>query len=334
MLKEINDFLKERNILRKKLAILPTPLEKAENLSSFLGGPEIFFKRDDLTGLCCGGNKVRKLEFLMADAIEKVADIIVTGGGTQSNHAAQTASACARLGLKARLVLKKPLKVTCNGNLLLEKLMGTEVRFVSVEKVEDLNRAIMEECNLLKSEGYRPYFIPLGGSNLYGVTAYAMALLELHLQAHRAGIKINRVFTACGTGGTLAGLIAGNEVFNCNFHITGISVGAVTEGLREEVISLVKECSEFLGKDFTPGEIDLSKDYIGAGYGTITPEAKEAIEIVASKEGIFLDPVYTGKAMAGLIDFVRRGPVGKNETVVFFHTGGLAGLFADGEQIY
>ncbi len=329
MFNEIEDFLMGKNISRVKLANIPTPLEEAKNLSAFLGGPKIFFKRDDLTGLCCGGNKVRKLEFLMAHAISKKADYIVTGGGTQSNHAAQTAAVCAKLNIKVRLVLKKPDKMDYDGNLLLEELMGAETVFVSVEKVEDLNRAIEEEVNLLRAEGHNPYGIPLGGSTPPGVISYAMAAGELKKQAEEKNLKIHRIFTACGTGGTIAGLILGKKIFNMPAEITGISVGAVTEDLKNTVSSLIKESAGMLNcEDLCFPEPSIYEDYIGPGYGQVDERTIEAIKMVAGKEGLFLDPVYTGKCMAGLIDLVKRGEFRKEENIVFIHTGGLPGLFA------
>jgi len=329
MFNEIEDFLRGRNISRVKLANIPTPLEEAKNLSDFLGGPKVFFKRDDLTGLCCGGNKVRKLEFLMAQAISKKADCIVTGGGTQSNHAAQTAAVCAKLNIKVRLVLKKPDKMDYDGNLLLEELMGAETVFVSAEKVEDLNRAIEEECNILRAEGHNPYGIPLGGSNPFGVISYAVATGELKKQAEEKNIRIDRIFTACGTGGTMAGLILGKEIVDLSSEITGFSVGAVTAGLKNTVSSLIKETAKVLEyEDFSPAEPCIYEDYIGPGYGQVDERTIEAIKLVAEKEGIFLDPVYTGKCMAGLIDLIKMGEFRKEENIVFIHTGGLPGLFA------
>lgn len=322
------------HIPRINLAFLPTPLQEARNLSTFLGGPRIFFKRDDLTGLACGGNKVRKLEFLLADAIKEKADYIVTGGGTQSNHACQTAAACNRAGLKVRLLLKKPENIRYEGNILLEKLMDAEIRFLSGDQVEYLNEAIDLECEELKKKGHTPYGIPLGGSNPLGVVSYGAALFELKEQLEENNIKADRIFTACGTGGTLAGLLLGKVISGCNSEICGVTVGAIGSDIKSTVLKLFLECASFFNiKDIEPPPFTIY-DYTGPGYAIITDKAIEAIEMVARTEGIFLDPVYTGKAMAGMIDLIRKGHIDKKETVIFIHTGGLPGLFAYSRDFY
>jgi len=317
-----------KNFPRINLAHLPTPFDEASNLSSFLRGPRIFFKRDDLTGLSCGGNKIRKLEFLIAYALEKKADYVVTGGGTQSNHACQTASVCNKSGLKVRLVLKKPDEFNYQGNLLLEKLMGADIKFVEVKKLEELEEAMKRECEDLAGKGHNPYYIPMGGSNYLGVLAYALSMKEIMAQAGERNLKTDRIVTACGTGGTIAGLILGKRLLDLNCNITGISVGA-TDNLKDTISAIVSEGAQAINFRCTcHDDINIYYDYVGPSYGEMTPATKEAIEIVAKTEGIFLDPVYTGKAMAGLIDFIRKGLIGKDETIVFLHTGGLPAIFA------
>lgn len=320
-------------IPRIKLAHLPTPLEEAKNLSKFLGGPRIFIKRDDLTGISMGGNKVRKLEILMADAISKNADYIVTGGGTQSNHTCQTAAVCNRLGLKSKIILKEPADIDFQGNLLLEKLMGTEIKFTKVNNLEEIEKEIRKEMDELKNKGNRPYYIPLGGSNGFGALAYSLAIEEIAKEAEEKEIKIDRIFTACGTGGTMAGLLLGKKLFNLPFEITGISVGASME-LKENIYKVAGEGSGLIGLDgINMDEIRTCNDYIGKEYGHMTEGCKEAIEIVAKTEGIFIDPVYTSKCMAGIIDFIRKGHIGKKETIVFIHTGGIPALFSYKDKI-
>lgn len=311
---------------RIEFAFLPTPLQEAVNLSTFLDGPKIFLKRDDLTGLACGGNKVRKLEFLLADAIDKKADYIVTGGGPQSNWVCQTSAACNKLGLKARFVIKKSEPLVYHGNLFLKSLMNAEMKFVSLEEGEDLETFMKEECNLLKAEGHNPYYIPSGGSNALGVAAYVVVIDELKKQAEEKKIKIDKIFCAAGSGGTVAGLIVGNKILNLSCEVIGISAGGINEKKISGIISKYAKALEYEGTiadDFT-----IYQDYIGAGYSQITPGTREAIKLAAEKEGIFLDPIYSGRTMAGLIDFIRKGFVSKNETVVFIHTGGLPELFA------
>jgi len=328
---------------RVPLTPLPTPLEFAANLSHFLGGPRIFFKRDDLTALAFGGNKTRKLEFIMADAIEKKADVVVTLGGVQSNWARQTASAARRLGMDVALVLEGEEPEQYQGNLLLDYLMGCDLRFVGriPQDVED--KEIAGECPItgevageIRAKGRAPYIAPLGGATPLGNLGYVSAAVELERQFSDMGISPQYLALATGTGGTQAGLALGVETLGAKTRVMGLSISRHTRPKEEEISELCNRTAEMLGMKhprFCADHIDVTYDYVGAGYGVPTEEGIEAIKIVAGTEGIILDPVYSGKAMAGVIDLVRRGVLKKGEDVVFLHTGGAAAGFAYGDTL-
>jgi D-cysteine desulfhydrase family pyridoxal phosphate-dependent enzyme len=302
---------------------------KAERLTRELGGPTIWFKRDDLTGIAFGGNKIRKLEFLMADALVQGATHVLTIGGAQSNHAMQTAAVARRLGLSPVLVLGKPRRPGLSGNLLLDQILGAEVKLAAAYGVKALDKAMKDEAERLKAQGHKPYCIGLGGSSALGVMGYALAAKELADQAHALGIEIDRVFAAFGSGGTHAGLALGKRLFGLEFEIVAVNVGAVREDGRALIAEIANQGADLLGaRRVTPDEVTLMNEYVGEGYAIPSKEGVAAIKQVAQTEGIFLDPVYTSKAMAGLIGAVRRGQIGKRENVVFIHTGGGPGLFA------
>ena len=317
---------------RLRLAPLPTPLTKAERLSKELGGPTLWFKRDDLTGIAFGGNKVRKLEFIMADALAQGATHVLTIGGAQSNHAMQTAAVARRIGLAPVLVLGKPRRPGVGGNLLLDKILGADVRFTTEYGAEALKKAMAEEAEKLRAEGHKPYCIPLGGSGALGVVGYALAAKELTEQAQGLGFKVDRVFAAFGSGGTHAGLALGRKIFGLDFDIVAVNVGAVRGDGAALIAQIANEGAALLGTSaVAPDDVHVVNEYVGEGYAIPSPEGVAAIKQVAQAEGIFLDPVYTAKAMAGLIGAVRRGKIGKDENVVFIHTGGGPGLFAFSE---
>jgi len=313
---------------RIRLVNLPTPLEEMRRLSEFLGGPRLWMKRDDLTGLAFGGNKERKMEFVMADALNKKADVVVTTGPVQSNHARATAAAARKMGLKAVLVLRGKQPTEYDGNLLLDSLFGAEIRFVQADSrhVGPKLEAVAEE---LKKEGHRPYIVPGGASYPVGAVAYVNAMTELFEQAKAANINIGCVVHAAGSGGTQAGLVLGNKALKAGIEILG--VGAEPDDwLVKSTVEIANGCAELLGvKEVVErDDVTLVGDYVGEGYGVLTKEVSDAIKLVAQMEGILLDPVYTGKAMAGLIDMVRRGRFDKKDNVVFVHTGGTPALFA------
>jgi L-cysteate sulfo-lyase len=315
----------------RSTALLPTPLHRLDNLSEELGGPEIWIKRDDCTGLAGGGNKARKLIWLMADALEADVDVILTAGAPQSNHARQTAAAAAMLGLRCELVLQRgvpnrTLDYERCGNLLLDRIFGATIAFVSAEV--DPVSAMAVRAQELITDGLRPYVIPPGGSNVVGALGYVECAAELTGQFAEAEIKPDTIVHASGSGGTQAGLIFGTHLAGQSTVICGISVGA-SQG---EQVGKVGQLLDGLAAEHNvslPGPLVIVDDsYVGAGYGQPTPACIAAVRMVARLEGVLLDPVYTGKAMAFLIDAISRSPETLGQTVIFLHTGGAHALHA------
>lgn len=309
---------------RTQLAQLPTPLQRLDRLSEHLGH-EIWMKRDDLTGFAGGGNKVRKLEFLMAEAEELNATAVVTVGALQSNHARQTAAAAARLGLACTLVLAEAVPGRTEayengGNLTLDRLAGARIQRVPVGG--DVPAAIELAVSQLKTEGHTVYVVPLGGSTVTGAIGYALAAKEIETQVANARLSDATVFTGSGSAGTQAGLILGTDL-----PVIGISVSANEEELTSKVASIVANGSEL--PQFVAAsdrKVRIDDRFVGSGYGQPTEAMIEAVELVARLEGIYLDPVYTGKAMAGLIHHIRSGEL--KGPAIFLHTGGMPALFA------
>lgn len=315
------------------LAVKPTPLEPLSRLGRALGGLRLWVKRDDLTGLGGGGNKVRKLEYLLGEARARGADTLITTGAWQSNHARQSAAAAARLGLACHLLLSPARSqagpaYTRGGNLLLDRLLGARIH--RLERDEEPMAAMERMAAELASQGARPYIIPRGGTCLLGDLGYAECAVELLTQARAQGIHLDRVVLASGSGGSHAGLVAGFHALGEAVRVTGIAVRASAQEQRPLVARLAALAAETLGAAaaFKAEAVDVTDAYLGAGYGEPTELMKEALALAAGTEGLLLDPVYTGKAMAGLVDLVRKGGIGRDETVVFLHTGGLPGLFA------
>jgi len=317
---------------RVRLTHAPTPLEPMGNLSRLLGGPTLWIKRDDCTGLATGGNKTRKLEYLIGEALAKKADIVITQGATQSNHARQTAAAAAKFGLACEILLEDRTGYThedyrMSGNVILDRLLGANIRHVPAGT--DMDAAMAKLAAELSAEGRQPYVIPGGGSNPIGALGYVTCALELAEQANTVGLDIDLLVHATGSTGTQAGLLAGLEGSRAGIPVLGIGVRAPKPVQEEKVYSLAARTAELLG---VPGAVARERvvancDYVGAGYGLPTPGMMEALELVARTEGILLDPVYSGKAMAGLIDLVRKGQFTKGQNIVFLHTGGAVGLF-------
>lgn len=313
------------------LAHLPTPLEPLTVLSTSLGGPEIWVKRDDCTGLAGGGNKARKLEYLMHDAMMQRADTIITAGGIQSNHARQTAAAAARLGLRCILLLTDSVPgqgelYHRGGNVLLDRLFGAEIRLVGGEVDPLVAMAeIAEECT---QDGRRPYAIPVGGSNAIGAQAYVDAAGEMLDQAADAGIGFSHVVLATGSGGTHAGLVAGLSIRGASTEVVGVSVSRRREEAIGRVADLTRDTFALLGLDRAVPEISIDDRFVGEGYGLPTSAMADAVRMVARREGLLLDPVYTGKAMAGLMAMVAEGRLTPADRVLFWHTGGSFALFA------
>jgi len=310
---------------RVPIAYLPTPIDRLDRLSKHLGGPEIWIKRDDQTGLATGGNKTRKLEFLVADALAQGADHLVTTGAPQSNHCRQTAAAAARFGLGCSLVLrgKKPEMVT--GNLLLDQLLGAHVYWTDGS---DCNTFVSRVMTDLKAIGRQPYSIPLGGSNVIGATSYVLAMEEFMSQLAAERLNFDFVVFATSSGGTQAGLVLGAQVYGYHGNLLGISVDHPADTLQTQVAALATATATHLGLG-TLSVADLvhvNDDYLGEGYAQVGETEREAIRLVAQLEGILLDPVYTGRAMGGLIDLIRWGAFTRSQRVLFWHTGGAASL--------
>jgi len=319
---------------RLHFAHLPTPLEPLERISAALGGPNLWIKRDDCTGLSSGGNKTRKLEFLMADAVEQGADTIITQGATQSNHARQTCAIAAKLGLESHILLEDRTgyhdeAYTHNGNVLLDELHGASI---SVRPGgSDMNIEMEQLAMQLRDDGKKTYIIPGGGSNEIGALGYVNAAFELTHQANERSLRIDHLLHATGSAGTQAGLVLGMEAMNSNIPVYGVSVRAEKQQQEENVYGLVQRTAEFMG--YSPDLVARDKvvansDYVGPGYGLPTDAMVEAVKMLACYEGILLDPVYSGKGFSGLIDLVRKGHFKKGENVVFLHTGGSVSLFA------
>lgn len=316
---------------RIKLCHTPTPLEKMGNLSKLLGGPTLWIKRDDCTGVATGGNKVRKLEFLMGEALARGATHVVTQGAVQSNHVRQTAAVANKLGLKCTAVLEHRIQTNDSdylqgGNVLLDHLMGIAIEYRPGGT--DMQAAIEEVGARLEANGETPYLIPGGGSNAVGALGYAAVALELVNQANEMGLNIDRIVHATGSAGTQAGLVAGINALHAGIPVLGIGVRNPKDRQEAAVHKLAEATSALLGGPAVPRDAVVANcDYVGEGYGIPTPGMAEAVLLLARHEGIFLDPVYSGKGMAGLIDLIRKGTFAAAENIVFLHTGGQVGLF-------
>ena len=307
------------SFLRVSLGVFPTPIQKLENISRMLN-TNVYIKRDDLSGLGLGGNKVRKLEFLLADAREKGAEIVFTTGGAQSNHAMLTAAAAGKLGMKAILVLKERGVTACQGNQLLERLMGTDVRFVDTDDYGD----IYAEMDRIGAALGRPYYkIPCGGSNALGSLGYVACAREIAQQ----GLSFDHILCAEGSGGTMAGLALGAKLFLPGTRVHGMMVD--TDPFDQITPALMRGAAALLEADLTitPEDYHL-RDQCGPGYAISSPEGAAAVSLMAQQEGIFLDPVYTGKAFAGLLAMAAEGAFRPEDKVLFLHSGGAGGLFA------
>lgn len=310
---------------RVRVAHLPTPLEPLPRLSALWGGPELWVKRDDLTGLAGGGNKTRKLEFLVGEALQQGADTLVTGGAVQSNHARQTAAAAARFGLRCHLVLKGSPPTPLQGNALLDALLGAELHWTQ----QELPQALALITQSLKAQGLRAYEIPYGGSNAVGACGYAAAWLELEAQ----GVGFDAAVVASSSGGTLSGLLVGAQACGYTGRIIGISVAEPAHRMRAQVLALVEDTQRLLGLPPGAPAFEVYDDWLGAGYGVPSAEELEVLREVARMEGVLADPVYTGRALTGLRGLIRHGALQRGERVLFWHTGGLPALFAYAEQL-
>jgi L-cysteate sulfo-lyase len=317
---------------RVKLTHGPTALEPMPNLSRHLGGPMLYIKRDDNTGLASGGNKTRKLEFLVGEALAQGATHLVTQGATQSNHVRQTAAAARKFGLRCTALLETRVadaspEYYASGNVFFDQLFdcALETRPAGV----DMNQELAAVGERLAQQGEKPYLIPGGGSTPLGALGYVVCAQEILMQANEQGLQVHRVVHATGSAGTQAGLVAAFEGMNTGIRVLGIGVRAPREKQEENVFRLAQQTLDLLQVK-TPlarQAVEANCDYVGAGYGQPTAGMIEAVRLVAQTEGILLDPVYSGKGMAGLIDLVRKGAFAKEDNIVFVHTGGAVGLF-------
>ncbi|HSD39675.1 MAG TPA: D-cysteine desulfhydrase [Rhodocyclaceae bacterium] len=318
---------------RVRLTQAPTPLEFLPRLSKLLDGPNIYIKRDDNTGLAGGGNKTRKLEFLIGDAIAQGATHIVTQGATQSNHVRQTIAAANRFGLPTTVLLEERVSGAnpdyyANGNILLDRILGANIEYRPAGL--DMNQELVAVGDRLREQGEKPYLIPGGGSNPVGALGYVVSAQEILWQANEQDLQISHVVHATGSTGTQAGLVVGLQGLNSGIPVLGISVRAPREKQEENVLRLARQTWELLGirGELPASTVQVNSDYVGGGYGVPTPGMIEAVELLARHEGILLDPVYSGKGFAGLLDLIRKGDFERGENVVFVHTGGAVGLFA------
>ena len=318
------------HIPRQSLGFFPTPLIALSRLSKVLDGPTIFMKRDDNTGLALGGNKTRKLEFIMGDALAQGADCVITAGAAQSNHCRQTAAAAASLGLECHLVLGGEEPEQTSGNLLLDKIFGSHIHWAGANrKGEDIPKIVEQ----LTKQGKKPYVIPYGGSNELGALAFVEAFKELESQRESMNLSFTHIVFAFSSGATQAGLMLGKKILNSPAQIVGINID---KGETDKVpfdqytVALANSTATLIGADhqFSETDLTLNSDYVGEGYGVVGTLENEAIAMTAQTEGILLDPVYTGRAMGGLIDMIRSGKIKKTDRVLFWHTGGAPALFA------
>jgi D-cysteine desulfhydrase len=318
------------------LAIKLTPIERLKNFPEFPKGYEIFIKRDDLTGFFLSGNKIRKLEFIFQDVIKKKTDTLITCGGFQSNHARATAILGSQLGLKSVLVLFGEGSPVVDGNLFLDKLAGAEIKYITQNQFAELDGIMDEVSTQLKKEGRNPYIIPEGASNELGVWGYIKACLEIKKQLKKNEIKIDKIITAVGSGGTYAGLFLGSKIFDWKVQVYGINVKDTAQIFIDriyELIMLTKEKYK-LAIDFEKEEIKIIDGYVGEGYAKSKKAELDLIKSVAENTGIILDPVYTGKTMYGLLDQLRKEKFPKGERILFLHTGGGFGLFPIKERFF
>jgi D-cysteine desulfhydrase family pyridoxal phosphate-dependent enzyme len=322
---------------RVPLSTFPTPFEELKKLSEALGGPRLLIKRDDLTSLALGGNKTRKLEFAMGAAQAAGADVIVTGGAIQSNHCRLTAAAAAKMGVDCTLVLfgSKPM---LQGNLLLNRLFGADMRFVGDVSTNEVDRLIPEIAEELRLKGRRPFTMQVvgGPDSVFAVLGYVLAYLELAQQLDEAGVKISHLCVCTGSGATQAGLVLGAKLSGHATKILGISMRRSADELRGLVKENLNKASAYLGcsVDIPDEDVVVYDQFVGSGYGAMSSEVREAIELLARTSGILIDHVYAGKALSGVFGLIRNGILTPDDVVVFLHTGGIPSIFAYADQLF
>lgn len=323
---------------RVRLAHLPTPIEPMERLTRELGGARLFVKRDDATGVALGGNKTRKLEFQLAEALAAGADTVVTAGAIQSNHARQAAAAAARLGLDCVVILRWNIRppgtsFSLSGNILLDRLLGAEIRTVAADETPD--QAAQRTMEDLSRRGRNPFFIPAGGANATGSLGYAAAAAEIVDQARALNVRFDRIVVASSSGGTQAGLLAGLHALDEPIPVLGVGVAVSQAEQEAKVWSLTEATANLIGADHRPdrGHVVVDCGHHAGHYGVVKDSTLDALKLVGRMEGLALDPVYSGVAMVALIEAVRSGSISAAETVLFLHTGGSAGLFGYADRL-
>ena len=315
---------------RIKLANLPTKIEKLDRLSKLIGGPDIYIKRDDYTGTEISGNKIRKLEFSIKEALDMGCDYLITCGGIQSNHARATVAVAVKMGMKAGLVLRGKEDTEIDGNLLINKLLGADIRFITPEEYRNRKMEIMEELKKeMEIKGFKPYIIPEGASNGIGSFGYCNAMEEILAQEKEMSIHFDGIFVAVGSGGTHAGLLLGSKILGSTSKIYGINVCDDEKYFKNRIYEILNEGNKYLNMDieFNISEINIIDGYVGQGYALSTPIELNFIHEFARLEGVILDPVYTGKGMYGLTEELKKGRFKDFKNILFIHTGGLFGLF-------
>jgi len=320
---------------RRQLGFFPTPLHKLENLTRYFGGPQIYIKRDDMTGLAFGGNKTRKLEYLIGDALANNYDCVITGGSEQSNHCRQTAAAAAMSGLECHLALRGEEPKVFSGNLLLDKLFKAKIHWSQkYRKGENIPMIAVE----LKEEGKKPYIIPYGGSNKVGALGYVEAIKEISKQLNENKIKIDHTVFASSSGGTHAGMIVGKAIYNLSSTLIGVQIDKGEAGdkpFAEHITDLANEVSieHKLEKTFSQNDVILRDDFIENDYGVVGDLERNAIKLLAEKEGILVDPVYTGRVFGGLIRMIENKEFTSEDSILFWHTGGTPALFSYSSEL-
>lgn len=327
--------MKLKSLPRIELAQLPTPLQELSRLGQLLGGPKLLVKRDDQTGLALGGNKARKLEFLIADALKKGADTVITTGAPQSNHCRQTAAAAAQVGMGCELVLGGNEPEVPNGNVLLDLFCGANLHWTTRER---RNTKMEEVAGQLRSIKRTPYIIPVGGSNGLGALGYVQAMIELNDQLSKGRIKVDTIVFATSSGGTQAGMVVGARISGFEGKIQGISIdqrSSQEPSYQSELAAIANEAAKLIDSryEFTEDDFTVNYDYLGLGYGVVGNLERESIRLTACTEGLLLDPVYSGRAMGGLIDLIKKGFFSLKDTVLYWHTGGAPALFAYAREL-
>lgn len=319
------------------LANLPTKIEKLERFSKYLGGPNIYIKRDDQTGMEISGNKIRKLEFAVKEALDQGCNLLITCGGIQSNHARATAAVAAKLGIHSYLVLMNDGEEKVDGNYFLDRLLGANIRYITRKDYIERRMEIMEEIKEeMSKKGYKPYIIPMGASNGIGTFGYYKAMEEIIAQEKEMGIDFDLIVATVGSGGTYGGLFLANKIHKHKSTIYGVSVSNDAEYFKSRVNEIIHESLSYMDVniEFSKEEMKITDEYAGRGYALNRTEEIEFIYEFAKLEGIILDPVYTGKAMYGLSAEIKKGNLKAYHNILFIHTGGLFGLFPKKELLF